>query len=239
MADPVSVVLVAVVTIAPFYLALFFSKLEVIRKRAEAVIAFALGMTLLFFLEPMHGTNGLGLYSPTFGPPELVLVVAFVLSFLILGSTGSKGKDFSLWIITTGIALHSFSESSELVGATPIYLRSLSVAFPNAASFVLHKFLEGFVLVAYSAAVGTPSFRQLVVGATPMALIGFAGVLSTLLPPVELTPFIAAGAGGWALVLVALSSRFDGKKGPSLIALVALGFIVVYSVGLLHSSQIG
>ncbi len=239
MADAASVVLAATITIIPFYLALTLSKLRLLKRNPQASIALAMGMSLLFFLDPLHDTNGLGLYSPFFGPLELELIIAFTLSFLALTLGGSRAGGWPLWIVATGIAIHSFSEASELVDAVPVYLGNLTIALPNAVSFVLHKFLEGFALVAYAAGSGVQRFRLLALGATPLVLLAIGGSVSSLLSSFDLTPLIAAGAGGWTFVLLSLGSRFDNKNRPALFALVVFGFIIVYSLGLLHSAKIG
>ncbi len=237
MADAASAAIAAIITIIPFYLALTIPRFQFLMKNPQAFAALAMGMSLLFFLEPLHDTNGLGLFSPSFGFLELELVATFVVVFIVLTLGGSQGGAWPLWVIGAGIAIHSFSESSVLVNAIPLYLGNIAIAIPNAVSFVLHKFLEGFVLVAFSASLGIQRFRQLVFGALPLALLSVGGALSSFLPPFDLTPLIAAGAGGWTFALLSLGPSFDGRNRPVMYVLVVVGFIIVYSLGLLHSAN--
>ncbi len=229
----------AVLTVLPFYIGLLTFRIPIFRRHTQPTVALALGASFFFFLDPIKGTNSLGAFSPVVGLEQAVLISAFALTFVVLAFGRGQAEGWPFWIVATGIAIHSFSESSGLAVAVPIYLSNFSVAAPGAASYLLHKFLEGFVLVAYCVGSGALKLRQVALAAVPMVVMSIAGALSSLLPSLDLTPFLASAAAGWMFVVVALGSQLGRKNRPLVVAMVAVGFVIVYSAGLLHSLQIG
>jgi len=192
-------------------------------------------MSMVFLLDPIEDTNGLGLYSRPFGPTDLILIGAFAVTILVLAFAASEKTGWPLWVFATGVAIHSFSETYALVGTIPIYFGNLAVTLPNAASFLLHKSLEGFVIVSYGANLGIQRLKDYFRGAIPIAVFSIAGGVSALVSQSDLTPLLAAAAGGWLFILVALGLGFSGQNKPKIGALVVVGFVIVYSTGLLHS----
>ena len=227
------------ITIVPFYLGLLIFGIPAVRSHHRGALALALGGAFFFFLDPIQDTNGLGAFSSALGLDQLVLIAAFGLTFVVLAFGKGSGEAWPFWVIATGIAIHSFSESAALGEAVRVFFSNVTVALPGSASFVLHKFLEGFVLVAYCTASGAKKIGQVALAGIPMVLLSVSGGLASLLPSLDLSPFLASAAGGWMLVLVALGSQLEKKSRPLVIGLVVLGFIIVYSVGLLHSARFG
>ncbi len=228
-------------TVLPFYLALATFEVQAIRRRAQAVLALALGMSFYFLFDSFRDSTDLGVKHGFYtGLQPLVLIAAFAVTFIILafGKGGREGT-WPLWIIAIGISIHSFSEASDVSTSAPLYLSNLNAVFAGVSSFELHKFLEGFVLVGAALSFGVSKFRQVVLAGVAMIVFAIAGALSSLLPSLGLSPFFAAGAGGWMIAAVALASHFERKNRPTLLVLVVVGFVIVYSGVLLHFTIVG
>lgn len=224
-------------TILPFYLAITTFRVQAVKRHPQALLAFAVGMSFYFLFDVFVDSTELGVAVGYYGGLQpLLLVAAFGVTFLIL-AFARRGPDYAwpLWIIALGISIHSFAEANDLSNTAPLYFANFSAVLPDAASFVIHKFLEGFVLVAAATIFGASRLRQVALAGTPMVLVALAGSLSSLLP-LALSPFIAAGVGGWMAVTVALASSLDRTARPAILVLLIVGFVIVYSATLLHFS---
>jgi len=234
LSDVVDIAIAIVVSVLPFYFGLGLT-ISALRGRQNEAVAMATGASIFLFIDPIRDTNGLGGFAPNFGPENLVILAAFSFTFLLL-STGLGGRNaWPLWVLATGIAIHTFAEASELAGSVPTYLSDFSVALPGGLSFVLHKAIEGFVLGAYSLLIGA-RWKQAALGGLPLVGISIAGAAASLVPSLDLSPFIAAGAGGWMFVVVALGTGTTRPIRPATFALILAGLVIVYTVGLLHST---
>ncbi|MDA4119417.1 MAG: hypothetical protein OK436_02410 [Thaumarchaeota archaeon] len=229
------VVLGVLATVLPFYLGLATFQLQAVRRHPQGMLFLATGMSFYFLFDGFVDSTELGVALGYYGGLlPLVLIAAFGGTFLLLAFT-RRGPSYAwpLWIIALGISIHSFAEANDLANAAPLYFSNLNAVLPDAASFVIHKFLEGLVLAAAATIFGASRLRQVALAGTPMVLVGLAGSLSSLLP-LGLSPFIAAGVGGWMAVTLALASRLDRDARPALFLLLIVGFVIVYSATLLH-----
>lgn len=235
--DASSVALGILATAIPFYLALTLSQLQSLKRHSQLALAFAAGTSIYFLLDGYVDSAELGVPLGYYGGWQpLELLAAFALTFLILQSFRRRpGYAWPLWVVAIGISMHSFAEANDLTSTANLYITNFASVLPDAAPFVIHKFLEGFALVAAALVLDVKGFRQVAVGGAPMLVIAAAGSLSSLLP-LTLSPFIAAGVGGWALVTVVLISHLERPSRPKALALVVLGFVVVYAAALLHST---
>ncbi len=240
MLDLSALSLGVIITILPFYAALLTFGIPLFRRHPQATLALALGMSFYFLFEGFLDSTELGVDLGFYGGLQpLVLVAAFAATFVILAFARRAPNDaWPLWVFAIGISIHSFSEASDVSGSASLYFTNLASVLPIASSFVMHKFLEGFVLVAAAISFGIPRFRQVALAGAPMIVLAIAGSLSSLLPSLGLSPFIAAGVGGWMFVTVGLATHFNKSNKPVLLALVVLGFIIVYSGALLHFTTI-
>lgn len=228
-------------TVLPFYLALTTFNLQPLRRNPQVSLALALGMSFYFLFDGYLDSTSLGIGGGFYGGFQpLVLIVAFAATFAFLAWGKGRGSEaWPLWIVALAISIHSFSEGSEVSGTAPLYLANLSSTLANITAFEFHKFLEGFVLVAAALSLGVTKFRDVALAGLAMVALATAGALSSLWSSIGLSPFLAAGVGGWMLTTVVLGSRFERKNGPALFLLVVVGFIIVYSAGLLHFTVVG
>jgi zinc transporter ZupT len=235
LVDAPSIALGILGTAVPFYLALTLFHVQAIRRHAQVVLALATGMSIYFLLDGFVDSAELGVtigYGSGWQPLELI--AAFALTFVILQSLRRKPEySWPLWVVALGISIHSFAEAHDLASAANLYFSSLSTVLPSAVSFLLHKFLEGFALVAAAAVTGAKGLRQVMLAGTPMLVIAVVGSLASL-ATFDLSPIIAAGVGGWALVTLVLATHFERPSRPTVFTIIAIGFIIVYAASLLH-----
>ena len=235
MVDAPSIALGIIGTAVPFYLALTLYGLGAVRKHAQVVLALAVGMSVYFLLDGFVDSGELGVTIGYYGGWQpLELIASFALTFVILQSLRRKPEyAWPLWVIALGISIHSFAEAHDLAAAANLYFSNLSAILPSAVSFLLHKFLEGFALVAAAVVTGAKGLKQVLVAGTPMLIIAVLGSLANFVS-FDLSPIIAAGVGGWALVTVVLATHFERPSKPTTFALIALAFVIVYAASLLH-----
>ncbi len=209
-------------------------KAKAVSKHADSALALSLGMALYFLLDSFIDSTELGVTRGfSEGLQPLVLLASFALPFLILVLARTKPDlSWPLWVVAVGISIHSFSEANGLATAAPLYVSNFATVLPDAVSFVLHKFLEGFIF-AVAASLAAVSLKRALAMASPVVVLGVAGAASSALS-LDLTPFVAAGAGGWLAVTMSLAPRFSQSSRFYLFLMLLLGFVIVYSASLLH-----
>jgi len=235
LVDASGVGLAIVVTVVPFYLALLLPRSSFLRNRSQAFLGLALGMSFYFLFDGFVDSTELGVTSGYNGGPQVFLLVgSFAMSFSILVlAKRSSAPTWPLWVVAAGISIHSFSEAGELAASAALYLNDFQTAFASALSFVAHKFLEGVVLAAVAVYMGEKDTKRILLAGVPMVVAAVFGSLSSLVPLDE-SPFIAAGVGGWLMVTLAASSGLSGSSRTTTYLLVLAGFIIVYSATLVH-----
>ncbi len=234
--DPSAFPLGVLITTLPFYLGLLTFGIPLFRRHPQATLALGLGMSLYFLFDGFSDSADLGATQGFLGGVQpLILVAAFAATFVILTFARRSSEDsWPLWIVAVGISIHSFSEGYDTSASASLYFGSLNIVLPTASAFVFHKFLEGFVLVAVAISFGVPRLKQVVIAGIPMILLAAAGSLAGTASSLELSPFVASGVGGWLFVTVGLASYLEKRNRPAVLALVIVGFIIVYSGTLLH-----
>lgn len=234
--DSSGVALGILITIVPFFLGLLLFGIPLVRKHPTATLALALGMSFYFLFDGFNDSAQLGVNQGFLGGLQpLVLVAAFAVTFATLSfARRSPGGAWPLWIIAVGISIHSFSEASDVSSSASLYFANLSSVEPSAATFLIHKFLEGFVLVAAAVGFGTSRLRQVIIAGSPMIILATAGSLAGAFSSLALSPFIASGVGGWMFVTAGLGLHLDKRDKPDVLLLILAGFIIVYSGALLH-----
>jgi hypothetical protein len=238
--DSSAFVLGVLLTVIPFYIGLLTFGVPLFRKHPQATLALGLGMSLYFLFDGFGDSADLGATQGFLGGVEpLLLVAAFALTFMILTfAKRGAAEAWPLWIVAVGISIHSFSEGYDISTSAPLYLGNLGVVLPNVSAFVLHKLLEGFVLVAAATSFGVARIRQVFIAGIPMVILAIAGSFLGDIPSLNLLYFAASGVGGWMFVTVGLASFLEKRNKPSLLVLVIVGFIIVYSGTLLHYTVI-
>ena len=235
MADLASMALSVTVTAVPFFIGASLVGLGVFRRNQQATLALGLGMSFYFLFDAFIDSTELGVTRGATGAAlQVTLVAAFAATFLLL-VLSREGPELTwpLWALAIGISIHSFSEANGLASAAPLYLSNFGSILPDAASFIVHKFFEGLILASAAFALGITSVKRVIIMGSPMFVSVVGGALSSAIP-LDLTPFVAAGAGGWFTVTIALSPRLKSSNGTATHLIFLLGFLSVYAATLLH-----
>ena len=208
--------------------------------RILILTSFAAGLTAWYFLDIMAASTFLGI-NQGLTSATILLVLLFILGFLvtIMAEPSSRPNKYydPILLAAAVIGLHGIGEGiaigSILISATdPI----AAVGGPlSAASFVIHKALEAFIVSAFAVSAGKYYSHVLVAGLIVGVPTVVGAVAGYVFSPND-TIFFALGAGGalWLLsTLLATSMTFKSRFKWSL-ALVA-GVMLMFLAGILHS----
>jgi ZIP family zinc transporter len=247
-------------TFVPLYLGIF-TPLVIAGKspsRLTVLMAAASGIIFWSFLDLMNDAVLLGVNQGFGGGLVHVLIAGlFAGTLLVLfwldrlsRTTGPrKGHDMMLsyataLLVALGIGFHSFGEGVEIgsliaysyaAAQTSSNLITAIGGFGSGVAYVLHKFLEGFVIGVFAIAVKTRFVRSLVLGllAGAPTLIGLTVALAM---PVDATVFFAVGAAAAIYIEYKLIPNLTHREYAMLyIVVFLLGFYLMYLAGLFHS----
>jgi len=208
--------------------------------RILVLTSFAAGLTAWYFLDIMAASTFLGINQ---GPTNatILLVLLFVLGFLVtimVEPSSSTDKFYDPILLAAAVVgMHGIGEgiaigSILISAADPI----AAVGGPlSAASFVIHKGLEAFIVSAFAVSTGKNYSHILVAGlivGVPTVVGAAAGYVFS---PND-TIFFAIGAGGtlWLLSTLFATSMTLPSRFKWSLALVA-GVMLMFLAGLLHS----
>lgn len=199
--------------------------------RAQHVAgALALGALLFLFFDLLKETASLGQGVVTRPLYQAGLVLAFAAGLVGLAWSGrGVAGPRVAWAWALGIAAHGMGEGW-IVG-TEAY--STAFAEPTqAASFLLHKLIEGFsILLVASARLST---REAVTMSAAVSALALVGALAGFALGAGTAPAVlfAIGAGATAFAVLLLARRVPPTIATA--AWVALGVAVIYAAGVLH-----
>jgi len=232
------------------------------RFRLTVLMAAASGIIFWSFLDLMNDAALLDVNQGFGGGSEHVFLAAsFAVALLVLfwldrvsmAKRRGKGRDISLSYVTAllvalGIGFHSFGEGVE-IGSLIGYSYTLAQASSNlitaigglgsGVAYILHKFLEGFVIGVFATALKTRFARSLILGLLA-GVPTIVGLAVALLTPVDATVFFAVGAAA----VVYIEYKLIPNLTPNLtrrddtllfVAVFLLGFYLMYLAALFHA----
>jgi zinc transporter, ZIP family len=183
------------------------------------------------------------------GSFAVVLLLLFWLDRLSMTTGRRKGRDITLsygtaLLVALGIGFHSLGEGVE-IGSLIAYSYAVAQASSNlvtaigglgsGVAYVVHKFLEGFVIGVFATAVRTRFMGNLALGllaGIPTAI----GLTVALIVPVDATVFFAVGAAAVIYIEYKLIPNLArGDRAMLYIIFFLLGFYLMYLAGLFHS----
>jgi zinc transporter ZupT len=185
------------------------------------VALFALGLVLLFWFDRYSASN-----APRRTPNR-----AFGISYTVV------------LLVALGIGFHSLGEGVE-IGSLISYSNSVNTSaslitaiggLGSGIAYVLHKFLEGFVIGVFAVAVRIRSSRSLVAGLFA-GIPTIIGLTLAIFITVDAAYFFAIGSAAIIYIESKLIPNFV-RRGNTLlyVALWLLGFYLMYIAGLFHS----
>lgn len=199
-----------------------------VRSRSWA-IALGAGALVFLLLDLFKETASLGQGILDRGL-QIALVLAFALGVILLAAFGKPGNATRLaWAWAIGIAAHGAGEAW-LVGSEAL---TADITAPTqAASFVLHKIIEGATIPLVAGISLRRAEGAAITGVLAALALAFGWLGWVMGPGNEASLFFAAGAGATVFAIIVLAKRIplDAKHA----AAVAAGAIVVYLAGLLH-----
>ncbi len=182
---------------------------------------FAVGVLVLFGLEKLTTRK-------TSRKPRISSMIGISYSIALLVSVG-----IGFHSMGEGIEIGSFISYSYLTNSTPNLIAAIGGFGPGVA-YILHKFLEGFVLGAFAALAKARFSRIILLGAVSgiPTVIGIMLGLSTLIDPAY---FFAIGAAASVYIEYKLISKFVNEEPILLyVAFTLIGFYCMYLAGLFH-----
>jgi zinc transporter ZupT len=190
-------------------------------------LSFAIGVAVLFGLEKRFSRTRT---MPSTAQHAQITSVAADITFAIAA------------VAALGIGFHALGEGMDIGASLPKALNILDAiggAYPGVA-YVLHKFLEGFVIGTFATVAGATTMRKFgilaALSGTPTIMGFFLGLPATL----DSSYTFALGGAGAVYVemkLVPVLAR-SGRFYVAILPLL-LGFYAMYTAGLFHSVASG
>jgi len=249
-----------VATFVPLFIGLFIPPMVAKNSvRVKVLMAFSCGIMFWFFVDVMNDAALLDVNQGfSGGLTHLLLAVLFAGGLLVLVglekltmSTENRkqnvssliGMSYSIAVLVSlGIGFHSMGEGVE-IGSLILYsyltnsssdLIAAIGGFGPGVAYVLHKFLEGFVIGVFAALVKARPSRTAILGVVS-GIPTVIGIALALLTPIDATYFFAIGAAAAVYIEFKLISRF-ANEDPILPYVIAalIGFYCMYLAGLFH-----
>lgn len=196
-----------------------------------AATALAWGALAFLLFDLLKETASLGQGVIARPGYQAMLVAAFAAGLVgtAAAARGIAGARVAWAFALVGVGAHGMGEAW-IVG-TEAYSSAITAPL-QATSFLLHKLIEGFAIVALaSAALGRANALRAGALVALLALLGgMAGF--AMGPGTAPVVLFAVGAGGTAFALMLLARRVTPDIAGA--AWAALGVAVVYAAGLLH-----
>ena len=247
-------------TLIPLYIGIFTPFLIAGKSKFRLAVLMAAASGIMFwsFLDLMNDAAVLDVNQGFAGGLEQIsLVASFAVALLVLfwldrvsiGTRRGTGHEIPLSYVTAllvalGIGFHSLGEGLA-IGSLIGYLYTIAqtsssliaaIGGPGSGvAYVLHKFLEGFVIGVFATALKTSFVRSLVLGllAGIPTIIGLAIALTM---SVDATVFFSIGAAAVVYIEYKLIPNLTRRDDAMLyIVFFLLGFYLMYLAGLFHS----
>ena|SRR5208282_1431475 len=227
--------------------------------RMKVLMAFSCGIMFWFFVDVMNDAALLDVNQGFGGGiAHLLLAGLFAVGVLVLfgfekftirkasrkrNISSIMGISYSIaLLVALGIGFHSMGEGVE-IGSLILYsyltnstsdLIAAIGGFGPGVAYVLHKFLEGFVLGVFGALAKARSSRIAILGAVS-GIPTVIGITLALWTPIDATYFFAIGAAAAVYIEYKLISKFANEEPILLYVVVTLiGFYCMYLAGLFH-----
>ena len=245
-------------TFAPLYVGLFLPPLVTASsmRRLRILMAVSAGIVFWFFLDVMNDAVLLDVNQGFGGGLDhALLAVLFAVGFLLLfglerafskssfrktrGEKTGRTMEISFAIallVALGIGFHALAEGIEIGSLIPSATNIVDAIGGLSAGFayVLHKFLEGFVIGVFAVFAKSKSPRILILG----LVSGIPTVIGTglaLLMPINSAFFFALGGAAAVYVEYKLIPNFVGEEKATIYVIASLiGFYSMYLAGLFH-----
>jgi zinc transporter ZupT len=200
----------------------------------------AAGLTAWYFLDIMADSTFLGI-NQGWTNATLLLTLLFILGFFatVMLEQSSRPDRFCnrIFLAAAVIGVHGIGEGIA-IGATLISATDpiAAVGGPlSAASFVIHKGLEAFIVSAFAVS-GGKYYSHVLTAALIVGVPTVVGAAAGYVFSPNATIFFALGAGGalWLLsTLLATSMKLPSRFKWSLA--LAAGVMLMFLAGILHS----
>jgi zinc transporter, ZIP family len=247
-------------TIIPLYIGIFTPFLIAGKSKFRLTLLMAAASGIIFwsFLDLMNDAALLDVNQGFAGGLEHILVAAsFAVALLVLfwldrvsvPMRRGKGREISLsyataLLVALGIGFHSLGEGVE-IGSLIGYSYTISQASSSlitaigglgpAVAYIMHKFLEGFVIGVFAAALKTRFARSLILG-LPAGIPTIIGLAVALMMPVDAAVFFAVGASVVVYIEYKLIPNLTrGDDALLYVVVFLLGFYLMYLAALFHA----
>ena len=247
-------------TFVPLFIGLFIpTAVANNAAKMKILMAFSCGIMFWFFVDVMDDAALLDVNQGFGGGiAHLLLAGLFAVGVLVLfglerftirkkrrARNISSMKEISYSIallVSLGIGFHSMGEGIE-IGSLILYsyltnstsnLIAAIGGFGPGVAYVLHKFLEGFVLGVFAALAKARFSRIAILGAVSgiPTVIGITLALST---PIDAAYFFAIGGAATIYIEYKLISKIANEEPILLyVAFTLIGFYCMYLAGLFH-----
>jgi hypothetical protein len=239
-----TVVLVSAATLAPLLVGVYGGYLlrgNPVKASVPLLTAISAGVISWFFLDVMGDSALLGISQGLGGgASHLLLVLLFPVGLFIMISLESRSKTRNVlspvYLAALAVGFHGVAEGivigSGLSPASDVFAAIGGVTV--AESFVLHKALEGFAISIFLG--GQKVYAK---ATTAVLVAGFPTILGALIGfgfSPDSSYFFALGGGAalWLLTVLVQKSMLLTNRTVWAMAIL-LGFLLLYSAGLLHS----
>ena len=238
------ILLVSFATISPLLIGIFGGYLlggKPIKASLPLMTAIAAGVISWFFLDVMGDSALLGISKGLGGGiPHLFLVLLFPMGLLTMvfldARSQNRNKLSPVYLAALAVGFHGVAEGivigSGLSPASDVFAAIGGVAV--AESFVIHKALEGFAISVFLAGRGI--YTQTIVATLAAGVPTIFGTVIGFGFSPDSSYFFALGGGAalWLLTTLVQKSMSLANRTIWAMALL-LGFLLLYSAGLLHS----
>jgi len=257
LVDPTNFVAGVIATFVPLFVGLFLP--PVISgnstRRLKMLMAVSAGIIFWFFLDVMNDAVLLDVNQGFGGGLDhAILAAMFAIALLSLfgleqayskssakahGGKRNNTTEISYAIavlVALGIGFHALGEGIEIGSLIPTATNILDAigGFSAGVAYVLHKFLEGFVIGVVAAFAKTKTQRILILGLVSgiPTIIGSSLALWT---PMNSAYFFALGGAAAVYVEYKLIPNFvDQESAPLYVIASLIGFYSMYLAGLFH-----
>lgn len=228
-----------VIIILPFYLGLLsLAYRSWLASNANWLKPFCAGMLLFFVIDSFRDSANLGGDARTYD--GLLIFLFFLVSFLILyiwGARASMGNAFIFAsLLAVSIGLHSAGESAQIASVLVFISPNMVISdyLPGIIGFILHKFLEGFVLAVLFASVTERTKYMTTISITVIMLLAALGSVAGIYEALPTTYLFSAGTAG-DLFILAFMMKFMKEIDRLFYLPFLAGFVLIYLLGFLHS----
>jgi len=247
-------------TFVPLFIGLFIPPLIANNSaRVKSLMAFSCGIMFWFFVDVMNDAALLDVNQGfSGGLAHALLAALFAVGVLVLfglekltnssrdrrrNVSSMLGFSYSIaFLVSLGIGFHSMGEGVE-IGSLILYsyltnsqsglVTAIGGLGPGVA-YVLHKFLEGFVIGVFATLAKARASRVAILGVIS-GIPTVLGIVLALSTPIDAAYFFAIGAAATVYIEFKLISKLTNEEYLLPYVLAALiGFYCMYLAGLFH-----